>query len=78
MAVYSGSLDDPRRIRLVEQLRGWFPRGEGRQLQIVLKSLDSARYRALLDDWRRFLDEAHPKRTSLARAALPIGDVSQV
>jgi CHAD domain-containing protein len=42
----------------------------------LVKAMDSARYRKLLEDWRKFLETPLPNRSTLSNAMRPIGDVA--
>ncbi len=42
----------------------------------LIRQLDSKRYRKLCDDWQKFLNSPVPKRTRIANALRPIGEVA--
>ncbi len=57
-------------------LRNFLQQRRNIQYRRLTSGLDSARYNKLIADWRAFLDQPPPKRTTPKNATRPIGDVA--
>jgi CHAD domain-containing protein len=60
----------------IEPLRDFLGRRRNIEHQILVKALDSVRYRRLINNWREFLGRAVPKRSRLPNATRPVLEVA--
>ena len=72
---YRNSLPDAMRAH-IDPLRAFLLRHQRLEHQALVKSLNSARYRRLLKNWRRFLEQPVSERSTLANAQRPVLAVS--
>lgn len=74
-ADYQAMVEPPLRPALAP-LHEFLQRHHQAQYQRLTRGLDSARYKKLISDWRTFLDQPSPRRSTLKNAARPIRDVA--
>jgi CHAD domain-containing protein len=60
----------------IEPLRDFLIRHQKEEHRLLVKALDSARYRRLIRNWGLFLDEPVNERTTLENAARPVVEVA--
>ncbi|MEA2095044.1 MAG: CHAD domain-containing protein [Pseudomonadota bacterium] len=60
----------------IEPLRDFLVRHQAIEHKALVKALDSARYRRLLESWRTFLEQEAPVRSTLPSARRPIVEVA--
>ncbi|MGB7932021.1 MAG: CHAD domain-containing protein [Gammaproteobacteria bacterium] len=60
----------------IEPLRDFLIRHRRIEYQAMVKSLDSSRYRRLVNNWREFLRRPVPNRSSLSSATRPVLEVA--
>ena len=72
---YKHSLPDSAQAD-IEPLRTFLLRHQAIEHKALLKGLDSARYRRLLQNWRKFLMQPVSVRSTLANAQRPVIDVA--
>jgi CHAD domain-containing protein len=73
---YEASLPEASGERL-KPLRAHLERRQEAVQKPLVRALDSKRYQRLLADWEAFLESPPPERTSLPRAARPVGEVAR-
>jgi len=72
---YQASLPEALRAGL-EDLKTFLVRRKTETHAALVKALDSARYRRLIESWRTFLESDVPQHTTLANAMRPVGEVA--
>ena len=72
---YKHSLPEPARTD-IESLRKFLLRHQAIEHKALLKGLDSARYRRLVQNWRKFLTRPVSARSTLANAQRPVIEVA--
>jgi CHAD domain-containing protein len=73
---YKHSLPDSAQAD-IESLRKFLFRHQAIEHKALLKGLNSARYRRLIENWRKFLTQPVSERSTLANAQRPILDVAR-
>jgi CHAD domain-containing protein len=80
--VYLLNFDDyrdslPASVRKdIEPLRTFLQRHHGSAHRALVRALDSARYRRLVNSWREFLEQPVPERSTLQNARRPVLEVA--
>jgi len=72
---YKHSLPDSAQAD-IEPLRKFLIRHQAIEHKALLKGLDSARYRRLIQNWRKFLTQPVSERSTLANAKRPVTEVA--
>lgn len=72
---YQASLPEALREGLTD-LKAFLVRRKAASHAALVKALDAARYRRLIESWRSFLESDVPRRTTLANAMRPVGEVA--
>lgn len=73
---YRDSLPESERAN-IEPLRDFLLRQQQREHNALKKSLGSARYRRLMQDWRKFLKQSVNKNSTLKNGSRPIFDLAR-
>jgi CHAD domain-containing protein len=61
----------------IEPLRDFLIRHQENEHRALVKALDSARYRRLIENWGRFLEQPVNERSTLKNAARPVMEVAR-
>jgi len=72
---YKATLPDSAQAD-IEPLREFLLRHQFIEHKALIKALDSARYRRLIQDWRKFLEQPVNERSTLPNAQRPVIDVA--